>query len=246
MTQDQHADASHTDHSNTVELLGHYGGDVTHACSAWTSTSRDLDIVEKKTGKTRRERIPELLKQLATSSPPHTSPFEKSFIHFLLKNDKATHIHLIKHRIAVSVNAESARYKELKEDNWYYPSDWPTENEGTLEASMMFHAYADIMRDAHHAYHKLVKLAEEWFESKGMSQPDARKRAKESARFVLPHASQVQQDVSFNFLSFMHFQKLRNHPHAQREVRLMAQEMLDAVVNIPGSPFRHSLAAFGY
>jgi hypothetical protein len=28
--------------NNTVELLGHYGNDLTHACSAWTSTSREL------------------------------------------------------------------------------------------------------------------------------------------------------------------------------------------------------------
>jgi hypothetical protein len=28
--------------NNIVELLGHYGNDLTHACSAWTSTSREL------------------------------------------------------------------------------------------------------------------------------------------------------------------------------------------------------------
>jgi len=28
--------------SNSVELLGHYGSDIVHAQSAWTSTSRDL------------------------------------------------------------------------------------------------------------------------------------------------------------------------------------------------------------
>ena len=28
--------------ANQVELLGHYGSDLTHAQSAWTSTSRDL------------------------------------------------------------------------------------------------------------------------------------------------------------------------------------------------------------
>lgn len=231
-----------SDHSNSVELLGHYGGDITHACSAWTSTSRDLDVIEPKTGKSRRERIPDLLKMLATSVPAHTSPFEKSLVHFLLRTDKATHIHLIKHRIAVSVNTESARYKELKEDNWYYPSDWPTKAENPF----VFGEYKRLMEEMHHSYHYLLKKAEEWFVSKGHLQADARKRAKESARFVLPHASQVQQDVSFNFLSFMHFQKLRNHPHAQLEVRVLAQQMIDIVREIPGNPFQHSLAAFGY
>jgi hypothetical protein len=43
---------------NRVELIGWYGGDETHALSAWTSTSRDL--AEEK-----RERIPRLLAMLA-------------------------------------------------------------------------------------------------------------------------------------------------------------------------------------
>ena len=101
---------------NTVELVGWYGGDETHALSAWTSTSRDL-TEEKKT------RIPSLLKMLAENG--HETPFEKSSLHFLVTVDTATHIHLLKHRIGVSVNGESARYKELKGDKYLGPDDWP-------------------------------------------------------------------------------------------------------------------------
>lgn len=43
---------------NKVELVGWYGGDETHALSAWTSTSRDLT-------ETKQARIPSLLKMLA-------------------------------------------------------------------------------------------------------------------------------------------------------------------------------------
>jgi len=43
---------------NRVELIGWYGGDETHALSAWTSTSRDLT-------QEKRERIPQLLAMLA-------------------------------------------------------------------------------------------------------------------------------------------------------------------------------------
>ena len=43
--------------NNTVELLGYYGSDESHALSAWTSTSRDLTDEKKK-------RIPQLLKTL--------------------------------------------------------------------------------------------------------------------------------------------------------------------------------------
>ena len=45
-------------HKNTVELIGYYGSDEIHACSAWTSTSRELSDDKK-------ERIPKLLKMLA-------------------------------------------------------------------------------------------------------------------------------------------------------------------------------------
>jgi len=85
--------------NNKIELLGWYGGDEAIACSAWTSTNRDL-TPEK------RERIPSLLKQLWSAEPvPHGSPFEKGIVHFLVDTDIASHIHLLKHRIS-SINAE--------------------------------------------------------------------------------------------------------------------------------------------
>ena len=70
---------------NSVELLGHYGSDEVIACSAWTSTSRDLD--EKK-----RERIPKLINMLWSHG--HETPFEKGSVHFLIDCDIASHIHL--------------------------------------------------------------------------------------------------------------------------------------------------------
>ena len=100
---------------NSVELLGYYGSDLTHAQSAWTSTSRDL--TQEKLG-----RVDKLLTMLASEG--HHTPFEKSSLHFLVTVDQATHIHLLKHRIGVSINGESARYKELKEDKSMLPYDW--------------------------------------------------------------------------------------------------------------------------
>lgn len=82
---------------NSVELLGTYGSDKTHALSAWTSTARELT-------KEKEERIPELLKYLASNQ--HETPFEKSMLHFLIKCYTASHIHVLKHRIGVSTNGE--------------------------------------------------------------------------------------------------------------------------------------------
>ena len=95
---------------NSVTLIGFYGSDEIHACSAWTSTSREIT-------NEKRERIPKLLKMLAEAG--HHTPFEKSSLHFLVTSEIASHIQKLKHRIGVSINGESARYKELKEDKYY-------------------------------------------------------------------------------------------------------------------------------
>lgn len=203
---------------NKVELLGHYGDDLIHACSAWTSTSREL--TDEKI-----ERVPKLLKMLASEG--HHTPFEKSSIHFLVTVDQATHIHLLKHRIGVSINGESARYKELKEDKMYIPEDWDTRWSTLLK---------DFSERSNKLYHKCLE---------DLTPVLGRKRAKESARFFKTFNSQITMDVMFNWRSFAHFQQLRNSEHAQVEVRELAQQMLDIVKSIEGNPFQHTIEAFG-
>ena len=203
--------------TNTVELIGHYGSDEIHALSAWTSTSRDLS-------ETKIERIPALLNMLAREG--HHTPFEKSSLHFLVTVDQATHIHLLKHRIGVSINGESARYKELKEDKMYIPYDWSNTWHFKLQK------YAE---EGNKLYHEAL----EYF-----TPILGRKRAKESARFFKTFNSQITMDLMFNWRSFAHFQQLRNSEHAQVEVRELAQQMLDLVKNLEGNPFEHTINAF--
>ena len=202
--------------NNKVQLIGYYGSDQIHACSAWTSTSRDLN--EKK-----RKRIPKLIDMLWTEG--HETPFEKGSVHFLVDCDIASHIHLLKHRIA-SINAESARYKELKEDKTYIPNDWPTDWQEKL---------AEYVNAGNVYYRHCVSE---------LTPILGRKRAKESARFFKTYNSQIQSDVMFNLRSFANFIKLRNSEHAQKEIREIAQEMLKLVQNIEGNPFEHTLKAW--
>jgi thymidylate synthase (FAD) len=203
--------------NNIVELLGHYGDDLTHACSAWTSTSRELN--DEKIS-----RVPKLLTMLASEG--HHTPFEKSGLHFLVTVDQATHIHLLKHRIGVSINGESARYKELKEDKMYIPYDWSNSWHFKLK---------EYTEQGNKLYHEAL----EYF-----TPILGRKRAKESARFFKTFSSQITMDIMFNWRSFAHFQQLRNSEHAQVEVRQLAQDMLDLVKNIEGNPFEHTINAF--
>ena len=206
------------EHQNKVELLGHYGGDLAHAQSAWTSTVRDID-------EAKMNRMPALLKMLAENH--HETPFEKSSLHFLVTTEVASHIHIIKHRIGVSVNGESARYKELKDDKYYVPQDWDDE-----EVKLYVEHMEGSLKSYHECLNRLV--------AKGVS----RKRAKESARLYLPYGNQLTADVMFNFRSFAHFLGLRYSAHAQVEIRDIARQMLEQVVAIEGNPFNHTLKAF--
>jgi thymidylate synthase (FAD) len=208
---------------NSVELIGYYGNDTIIACSAWTSTSRELNEDKK-------SRIPKLINDLWSNG--HETPFEKGSVHFLVNCDIASHIHLLKHRIA-SINAESARYKELKEDKFYLPEDWKI-TEGIWDWQDNLKEFTEKSNEL---YHQCLE---------DLTPILGRKRAKESARFFKTYNSQIQADVQFNMRSFANFLKLRNSEHSQLEIREIASQMLQLVQNIEGNPFKSTLSAFGY
>ena len=222
---------------NEVELLGHYGSDEVIAQSAWTSTSREMT-------EGKRERIGKLLNMLASQG--HHTPFEKTGLHFLVTTDIATHIQLLKHRIGVSINAESARYKELKEDKYYIPEDWNDICPQITDRTIMddpsidpFISWAKHLKQftehGNKLYHQCVKELEPVL---------GRKRAKESARFFKTYKSQITADIMFNWRSFYHFLNLRNKEDAQLEIRELAGEMLNLVKSLQDNPFKHTIEAF--
>lgn len=216
---------------NKVELLGHYGSDEVISCSAWTSTSRNLTDEKK-------ARIPRLIEMLWVNG--HETPFEKGMVHFLVDTEIASHIHLLKHRIS-SLNAESARYKELKEDKYFLPEDWKgigiSDNGEALNTpSDDWHQrLAEYTEEGNRLYHACLADLEPVL---------GRKRAKESARFFKTYNSQIQADITFNMRSFANFQKLRNSEHSQVEIREVAAKMLELVEGIEGNPFKCTLEAF--
>ena len=216
---------------NSVSLIGFYGSDNTHAQSAWVSTDRTL--TEEKS-----QRIDKLLNMLAKEG--HHTPFEKSSLHFLVTSSIDVHIQALKHRIGVSINSESARYKELKEDKIYLPEDW----KGIKRTSSNINFSENI--DWYETLENFSKLGNDLYHQ-ALSEITpilGRKRAKESARYFKSYNSQITYDMMFNFRSFAHFQNLRNSEHSQKEIREIAIMMLNCIKTIPNNPFKHTLNAF--
>lgn len=221
----------------TVELIGYYGSDKTHAQSAWTSTDREITD-EKLT------RIPDLLKYLAEHK--HETPFEKSLFHFNIEVEQASHIHTLKHRIGVSVNGESARYKELT-DKFYIPEDW----EDIKIVDISDAPYLDMSKFSAETWGDMLRIYTELGNflyhrsATELTQILKRKRAKESARFFRTMNSMLTLDTSFNWRSFYHFYSLRGAETAQLEIRIVADKMLECIRKIPGNPFKYTLMAHG-
>jgi thymidylate synthase (FAD) len=208
---------------NKVELIGHYGSDLIVARAAWCSTGGETP--EK------LARVPILLKMLAENE--HGTPFERSLLHFSVTCDTASHIQFLKHRM-FSINGESARYKEYTENKYHLPEDW---EDVTKDPTVPITYLEDHSRTSYRLYHEAVHR----LEHDGYS----RKRAKESARYFLPYAIQVNLDMSCNLRTFVHFQKLRNSEHAQLEIRDLAAEMLRLVKDETDGNFKYSLDAWG-
>jgi len=221
-------------------LIDIAGTDKSFCLAAWQSTFKELGIeiparIEDRIDaifdylvKTKKKTPQELLSMLADDK--HHTPFEFCYIRFDVCADIATHIQCLKHRIGVSINTESARYKEL-EDKFHIPSDW--------EDNAILSYWHSILLKHTNKSHKLYHIA-----LRELTPILGRTRAKESARYFLPYNKMLNFTMAFNMRSFMHFQQLRNSPHAQLEIRNIAQMMLEQVRETNRFPL--TLKAFGY
>ena len=237
-----------TMHSNNVTLIDYMGSDRTHAVNAWASTFLDLELdlpddIHARTDALtdailanagRKRDVRGLLKFLADNG--HASPFRSSKFLFAMTEDIATHIHLLKHHVAIEhENAESARYKELKEDKFYLPADWLEYGD---EGAYWYRLLKLHTERGNSFYHKaLADLT-----AAGMP----RDRAKETARYFKAYNTQINVMRSLSFDGLVQvWQKRGAHTKAQREVAAVVEAMVEQVRRIPGEPFKHSLEAWG-
>lgn len=221
-------------YNNNVELIDWYGGDKAIARAAWTSTQIDI-------GSKTEEQIRDLIVNKLWNNPtgkPHKTPFERGIVEFNITCDQASHIHLLKHRLA-NINGESARYMELKEDKLYLPEDWrgclTIDRDDYYVKQKWYKKLKDFSEEANKLYHECLK---------DLSPILGRKRAKESARFFKTMNSQITLSVMMNMSCFANFVNLRGADDAQLEIQYITKQMVEAVKQIEGNPFKHTIEAF--
>ncbi|MCA1908728.1 MAG: FAD-dependent thymidylate synthase [Magnetospirillum sp.] len=167
----------------------------------------------------------------------HTSPFEGCVIKLHVKLPIFVMRQWVRHRTA-SLNEYSARYSILP-DEFYMPAPellavQSKDNKQGRGDALTAEQSAEVLRilreDALRnfaTYHKLLNADEEG----NVIDEGADGIARELARIGLPLSTYTQMYWQTNLHNLMHFLRLRADPHAQYEIRVYAEKMLEVMAD---------------
>lgn len=150
----------------------------------------------------------------------HGTPFEHNFFRFHVRAPIFVTREWFRHRVGWSYNEFSARYSEMSEGAWV-PDDTSVRTQVGKPGYYTFEQTDD----------RTTRLAQETIEAANGTAWRTYKFllsegvAKEVARTVLPVGTYTEFYASCNARSLMHFCALRNHPSAQKEIRLYAESI---------------------
>lgn len=153
----------------------------------------------------------------------HTSPFEACNITFNIKMPIFCMRQFVRHR-TFRLNEWSGRYSELA-DEFYMPAAWRVQDTKNKQGSVIC-GYDTEMKFWHD---RNDKIAQECFDNCYQSYQQLLERgvAKELARIVLPVSMFTEIYVNVDVHNLIHFLNLRQDPHAQLEMREIANAMAE-------------------
>ena len=212
-----------------AELIGHFGDDLMVVNAARVSYGKERDSFGAGDAK--------LIKYLVDHG--HTSPFRHPQLQFRISCPIFVERQLFKHQVGLTANSISGRYVDFSDEYWL-PSvlrkqskDSKQGSEGVLDCetnARLLGKISDLVRSCRDLYDEL--------ESSGV--------AKEQCRVILPLCLETQFILTGSLAAFLHLWKLRLKQDTQEETRFLATIMLEEVKNLSGSPFKHTLEAFGF
>lgn len=199
-----------------VALIDHMGTDIDIVNAARKSFNVESFLLDEKDKK--------LLKYLWKNR--HTSPFEMVEFKFAVKAPLFVARQWMRHR-TWSYNEVSRRYTSDRLDFYTPHTDWIRSqsksnrqaSEPELDGGIAFAASLSMMcvaQDLESAYYDLI--------DKGV--------AREQARAILPQSMYVEFVAKVNLWNLLHFLELRLDSHAQWEIQLYAEAILEMIENI--------------
>lgn len=166
------------------------------------------------------------------SSLGHESPIEHISFTFGIEGVSRACTHqLVRHRLA-SYSQQSQRYVDLSETYKYITPPAIKEDEELLEL------YEKANDEIFGFYKELSDKLENKYIEEGMKEKDAKKRAIEDARYILPNACETKIIVTMNARELLHFFKERCCNRAQWEIREVANQMLDLCLEVAPTVFK--------
>ena len=138
----------------------------------------------------------------------HLSPLEFANVTFDVKNiSRCCLAQVTRHRIGISFCVESQRYVNQSDSVIIIP-------ETIKQNKYAYEAYEEALFKAKECYEELLTLG----------------IPKEDARYVLPEGTCTNLSICLNFRELRHFLKLRLDKHAQWEIRDLAKQMKDLMI----------------
>jgi len=205
-----------------IELLDFLGNDLTVVNSARVSFGNKKEVFDNKDNA--------LIKYLADNK--HHSPFRHIILQFRIKAPEFVLRQWYKHIVGAETtssystkdhawNEISGRYKPVAE--YYYPNQWRSQSKDNKQASKGLISkqqqaqehFESAMNSVLMHYQKLLELGV----------------AKEQARIILPLNQYTEVYWTASFQAIANFIELRDHPHAQYEIREYAKILSEIVKN---------------
>ena len=156
----------------------------------------------------------------------HYSPFEHASFTFIIEGiSRACSHQIVRHRIA-SYSQQSQRYVDLKDTLKIIV---PPEIE---DDEVIKQKYIDSIMNDYDAYVDITTGLASKYIKNGMNERQAKKKALEDARFALPNACETKMVMSMNARSLINFFEKRCCNRAQWEIKKVADQMLDLVLEV--------------
>lgn len=166
------------------------------------------------------EKDQKLIKYLAKNG--HWTPFSHPQIQFRITVPFFVANQLKRHVVGLSVNEVSRRYVDDAPE-FYVPEYWRQRPEGSVKQGSSDQE-VEVSAGIHDAYCRFLDVARNLYD-----EMLERGTAPEMARMVLPQSTYTSWIWTGSLMAFLRIYKQRSHPHAQKEVKIIADQIGEAL-----------------